>query len=480
MKSLFSKIAQRLYLATALGASLLGFSVTMTPTVAHAHNEMRDNGPDFSGMQFVPGQKWYHLNRDLPASIVADVEEKLGVTLCKIEVSPGQFVSNLMICDKTHPRNLDESIGLLRPMLKTGNGVADWFDGNWAYDMQAGYADFDRAKLINRMARDYNNQPVVRVARAHPATVVAARAETVKVAQARTLSSVRGPEVAEGQSQVWKRDDLKVERRWANGQLVDIVRDGRGMTNQVFLASFRANGTVKWNASDESTRVAALSTHVAPVYAAIDSTGIGSIPMAGVSLTAFNFPNALERPQDRYLTDFYNGVFPVKTQDIAMTGAGTLYGLPFLTAQSDFDKRWGTAFNADTAMFGADWKLRGATGEPRDVPTVIAERKAAPFVIANVVDVDTTAIAAKISNESLSERMTRVAALIGTPASLAAFDDTAVLKPWTPGALKDSFIASRTAAFQRGPKPERDNAAMQDVLAFAKLQMQKNAPRLSA
>ncbi|MCB1538944.1 MAG: hypothetical protein H6865_03760 [Rhodospirillales bacterium] len=141
-KAIFKRLLQ--------GAAVVGLAVGLGTTAVQAqtYDAAREAGPDMSGYTYVPGQKWYELNKKggLSARVVHAVEEQIGKPLCKIEIHPGHFISNLKPCPADHPMMEDSKIGLLRK--KSG-----WFNGEWAYEMRTDYADVQVAKLIQQEDR---------------------------------------------------------------------------------------------------------------------------------------------------------------------------------------------------------------------------------------------------------------------------------------------------------------------------------------
>jgi len=161
MKKLFKRLRNAAAGIAITMAAFAGMAAVVAPQPAYA--QPHDNGMDendevrraFDRFDFVPGRRWYRLNVDLPASVVADVEREIGQPLCKIQVAPGQWVSNLKPCPENHPQMSDPIIGALNPRRDRDGPIIDFFAQNYAYNMPTRMRDLPVARAIESNHRIY-------------------------------------------------------------------------------------------------------------------------------------------------------------------------------------------------------------------------------------------------------------------------------------------------------------------------------------
>ena len=145
--------------AAALAIAEVGFVVLSDTALAGPPDHgVERNEVDFGRYKFRPGTRWYRLNAELPAAVIVAVEQRIGKNLCKIEVAPGIFESNLKPCPADHARMLNVNIGLLRPRANTGNFIEDGI-ANMAYDMYPVQADVEIAKIIDEELVAFRARP---------------------------------------------------------------------------------------------------------------------------------------------------------------------------------------------------------------------------------------------------------------------------------------------------------------------------------
>ncbi len=298
MRGNLMKFLKRLTVASVLALGVAG-GLGMTATTAHAGYSDRagDDEPDFGDAPFIPGKKWYVLNEEVPASVVVQVQREIGKQLCKIEISPGRFVSNLKPCPDDHPFMYDPAIGLLRPKLDSGNSIGDWIDRNYAYDMRPTHADVSLARRIQRaynthlaslqtprkattrtaavadatpqrvVTPEARQEPVQRVAEAAP------RREVPAYVRARLRNALAGLTAKpDAQGRFRRGGDVFQLRQTADASSLYAFRYDPFGDRQViaFNASVRGDGTVKL--TGDATRLARLDTGTLVAFGAAVET----------------------------------------------------------------------------------------------------------------------------------------------------------------------------------------------------------------
>lgn len=481
----FSKFLQRLYLGSALAIAASTFAAFVMPSEAKAQSDhsYANNEPDFSGYRFVPGKKWYRLNDELPASVVRIVEEQTGKRLCKIETSPGNFISNLMPCPDDHPRMYDSSIGRLRPMLHTGNTIGDWFDGNWAYDMRPGFAEIELAQLI-KQAYNAETSPHqraddhIRVAANAPVAIVAAATATV---ERPVLSRAAGPTLAdETDTAEWTRKvsdgkSLKLLRRYADGQVVDVVLRGRGMKNRVFTVDIH-HGKLKWhNASPELTQIA-----LAPVEKSAPVLVASTIPF----VTPFDWKGTgvdgtfLGAPQNSEAKDFYTRLFGDQTQyNIAGLGgpdkASPLSDLAFDQRFMALPKSFNVA--ATTPVLNQDEALP-VQAELR--PSIDATPQADVLPVVNAAATNVKVDTFKRNGQTYTKIASGDKVLHLATGRLSK--DGTFAHPWAPGGLVKAFREEHEGRTTKYIDTQLDAAQARSLMAFVQAELRaKQASRLA-
>jgi hypothetical protein len=166
---------RQLKFASAFSAllALAGIGTVVAPTVSRASTmDVLDHldPTDFSAYKLVPGSKWYVINRDIPGTVVGAVQDKLGFQLCKIQLRPGVWVTNLKECKPNHPQMSDPRYGILNPKMDTGNGIGDYIVKNYAYDMPPVRSDLKIADAVQAEYAAYMAERNLASARTRVAT----------------------------------------------------------------------------------------------------------------------------------------------------------------------------------------------------------------------------------------------------------------------------------------------------------------------
>lgn len=401
MRSL-SKTFRRLRngVAGSVFLALASIAAGITPTVAEAspHDSISENRPDFGNARFIPGSRWYYVNRDIPGAVVVQVEEKIGQKLCKYEESPGVWRTNLMPCPPDHPQMEDISIGMVNPRLRARPGIEGFFQSignymqrNWALDnMIATHEHVPLARLIDRTYEAYMANPRngVRVATRMPTNLLPVHAEELPAQpRVRTVERrVRPVLTAEQRRAVTDRllasldiktDGMGVSYVERYGQRYDLHTSADGLTvvasNETLGrmrltfgdrgAGERAN-RIYWRSNGvpaQSTLVAYNATPAEPDIRVAEQDAVPFIPAhytfgPGLDLTAASWAmpgtmwqTGLNGTQD--WTAFYDGI----SRNLALTGT-----------PSTFAQLWGNADAANgdlSARFGYPYTLGVPSGD---------------------------------------------------------------------------------------------------------------------
>lgn len=288
------------------GASLLAMGVSLGIMTAPAF-AARDDGHAITSVEnidnfqeFYKAGLWQRLSRNMAdpqvpsLEAVMRAEKTTGAVFCKMRREDGWY-TNFIDCSKR---------GMINRIMDKQTGVMFASEGNPNYDFAYTILPSDRDKGLIKVVHAEHLAIVAgrKIKSAAPAVVAEApKADVDKSPVA--LVRTPGPALSsQDDTATWTRvsadgdrkNSLKLQRRYADGQLVDVVLSGRGMKGKVFTVLSAKDGKLKWgHASPELTKtvLAPMAPKAeAPVYAAMPA----GAPIVAMDATVQNFASINE------------------------------------------------------------------------------------------------------------------------------------------------------------------------------------------